>query len=243
MKPKIKSGKTRLLLVEGKAEKEFFIQLGNHLQFPDDVSLQIIVYEGKDNLRQFVGYIQQESYFLSVTHIGIVRDADFDKRAFEDIQNALDHANTLNPDRPQFPEITETHIVFGNKPKVSVFIMPNANDDGMLESLLIEALANDKIMACVDEYFICLEKNNITPKPEPLPKAQMRVYMTALYQGKMRAYIEGKNVDVETVGSDKDKSYLSDIYKMTWWDWNHPVFDEIKIFIKQLVELPDSQEH
>lgn len=238
MSIKIQNGKTCLLLVEGKSETEFFIQLGYHLQFTRDIPLQIMQYDGKDKLKEFLLLIQSHPAFLTMTHIGIIRDADFDGRAFADIQNALTYANSKNPDRPQFPTLTEPLAFTGTKPGVAAFIMPDSQSDGMLETLILQTLTDDDtgIMDCVDSYFACVEETGIAPKPEPLDKAKMRVYMTALYQGKMRAYIEGKHVDVETIGSDKDKSYLSDIYKMTWWDWNHSAFDDIKAFIRELVK-------
>lgn len=235
MSIKIPEGASRLLLVEGKSDTEFFIQLKKPLNIPEK-SFWIMTYDGKNNLDMLLALIQADSRFPTITHLGIIRDADFDGRAFQHVQSALVSANHENSARPQYPSITQPQTWQGDTLRIGTFIMPYSDADGMLESLILKAFADDNIMGCVDDYFDCLGDKGINPKPEHLHKAQMRVYMTALYQGKMRTFIEGKNVDVENVGNDREKSYLSDIYKMSWWDWNHPVFNDIKVFIRQLVE-------
>jgi hypothetical protein len=233
---KIQVGKTRLLLVEGKTDKEFFIQLGFYLNFTSDTPLHIMMYDGKDNLSDFLALVQAESEFMKVSHIGIVRDADFDGQAFQSVTTAIQSANSENPERPQYT-IPKAPLIFeGQSPTVGIFLMPDLETEGMLESLILKALADDDIMGCVNSYFDCLQEMNIEAKSEPLPKAIMRVYMAALYQAKVRTFIEGKNVDIETSGDDRNKSYLSDIYKMSWWNWNHPAFEPIKTFLRQLAE-------
>jgi hypothetical protein len=237
MKPFVPVGKTRLLMVEGRTDLEFFRQLGFYLKFTKDTPLQIMEYEGKDNLQNFLALVQNEPEFKYVTHIGIVRDADFTGGAFQSVQSALAGANQENLDRKPYPiPVAVTNFLVANDLQVGVFIMPDGQSDGMLESLLLRVLQDDAIMTCVDDYFACIEKTNINPKPEPLPKATMRVYMAALYQGKIRSYIEGKNIDFEASTDDRNKSYLSDIYKMTWWTWEHEAFNPIKSFVLKLVE-------
>jgi hypothetical protein len=237
MKPFVPIGKTRLLMVEGKADLEFFIQLGFQLKFTKSTPIQFMEYEGKDNLQNFLALVQNEPEFKYVTHIGIVRDADFTGGTFQSVQSALAGANQENPDRKQYPiPVAVTNFVVANDLQVGVFIMPDANSDGMLESLLLRVLQDEAIMTCVEDYFACIEKTKINLKPEPLPKATMRVYMAALYQGKIRSFIEGKNIDFESPADDRNKSYLSDIYKMTWWTWEHEAFNPIKSFVLKLVE-------
>jgi len=237
MKPYVPVGKTRLLMVEGRADMEFFRQLGFHLKFTKDTPLHIMEYEGKDNLKDFLSLVQSEAEFNYVTHTGVVRDADFTGGAFQSVQSALTSANHENPDRKQFPIPTSAlTFVSGNNLQIGVFIMPDTQSDGMLESLLLRVLQHDAAMTCVEEYFACIENADIKPKPEPLPKAMMRVYMAALYQGKIRTYIEGKNIDFESPADDRNKSYLSDIYKMSWWTWEHEAFSPIKVFVLKLVE-------
>ncbi|MDQ7026975.1 MAG: hypothetical protein Q9P01_06285 [Anaerolineae bacterium] len=237
MNAKIPDGKTRLLFVEGSTDKEFFIQLGYYLKFTKKTPLHILEYEGKDNLEGFLSLVQTESNFKRITHIGIVRDTDFTGGTLQSIQAALQNANQENPDRKQYPVPNVAATFVGDDDlRVGIFIMPDTQNDGMLESLILRVLDNDAIMTCVEQYFDCAEATEITLKPEPLPKAMMRVYMAALYQGRIRTFIEGKNIDFETPASDRNKSYLSDIYKMTWWTWNHAVFNDVKAFLLQLTD-------
>jgi len=97
----------------------------------------------------------------------------------------------------------------------------------MLEDLVLDALSEDSIMPCVDDFFTCLRDHHIDIVQERLPKARVRVFIT------------GKNVDGQaTAGADADKLYLSDIYRMSWWRaefWEHESFNDARAFLRQLV--------
>ncbi len=231
----IPEGVTRLLLVEGRDDREFFFQLSQYLGLTEDKAVDIIEYEGKDNLQKALGLLRSDPRFPFVTHIAITRDADFDGNALIKVQSALKNANQRQNPYKQYPVPEQVEIFTEADMQVGIFVLPDAKSNGMLETLILRALQEDTIMQCVEQYFSCLETVGITTKPEPLPKAQVEVYMAAVLQKQIQAYIQGKHVDVETTGKDRNRSYLSDIYKMTWWSWEHPAFDGVKQFIQQLV--------
>lgn len=225
---------TRLLLVEGVDDMKFFQELCHRL-FREEYSatLQIIDYNGKDNLKNaFNDVLLPQPAFDDVTHLGIVRDADFTGGALRSVQNILKGVA-----RKQL-SIPEQHNQFvGTDPSVGIFIMPSGNRKGMLETLVLDAVQSDEIMPCVDDYFACIEKKGIFPKEEPLDKARFAVYQASA-QLRMRTYIEGKNVHEEALAKDRKRSSLDDIYKMTWWSWDVPIFDEVKAFLRELFTAP-----
>ena len=221
----IPEGPSRLLLVEGKEDKEFFIQLGSHLKFPEGIPW-ILKYEGKNNLAGFLYQLIQNSNFKQVSQIGIVRDADYGTDALRSVQDALRNANANSP-RPLPVPKTVIEPSEGS-PKVSVLILPSEKRDGMLEDLVLDALNDDPITPCVNDFFTCLKDRKVEIVQERLSKARVRVFIT------------GKNVDRQaSVRGDTDKPRLSDIYKMSWWRgaafWEHESFNEAKAFLRQLV--------
>jgi hypothetical protein len=231
MSIRIEEDSVQLLLVEGSDEKEFFIELAKHLF--GSIPFQIMEYEGKAKLNDFLLAVQVLPNFSQIKHISIVRDADYETNAFASVCSALVNANKENSDVKQYPVPSKPSEPFGIDLRLSILILPDANSEGMLESLIIKALGEDKIMTCVDQYFECLETIGINAKVEPLPKATLNVYLAA---AQMRTFIEGKNVGTEATKKDRKRQYLSDIYGMSWWNWNHPAFDSIKSFLKQLTE-------
>ena len=90
MDEKKKIERERLLLVEGKTDKEFFDRLCMN-QLGDDyvTNLQILPYDGKDSLKSFLEVLLTLPKFEEVTHLGIVRDADFTGGALASIQGIL----------------------------------------------------------------------------------------------------------------------------------------------------------
>ncbi len=219
----IPEGKSRLLLVEGKEDQEFFIQLGYHLGFTSESPLHILQYEGKDKLAGFLYQLIQNPNFKQVSQIGIVRDADYGTDAFQSVQSALERANQYSKKQPlPVPQIPMQPAE--GRPRISALILP-ADAEGMLEDLVMNALKEDTIMPCVDDFFICLDRKAAIVQ-ERLPKARVRVFIT------------GKNMDAQaTISDDASKLYLSDIYHMSWWDnelWEHDGFKDAKAFLRQL---------
>lgn len=214
---------TRLLLVEGSDDEEFFNQLGIHLGIRD--RFHIAEYTGKDNLDNSLLSTLADPVFPQITHIGIVRDADFLPGAFNSVQSALEYANRNSPSpKRHYPTPGAHTTFFGERPQVAVLILPAPDLSGMLEDVVLGALDNDPILPCVDDYVQCLQGNGIDPVQERLSKMKMRVF------------IEGKHLDkAMSTGNDRKRTYLSDIYRMSWWTWDHPAFDTAKQFIHQLV--------
>ncbi len=220
------SGKTRLLLVEGKEDQEFFIQLGRQLTSTDTWPIQINQYGGRSELADYLMGLTRLANFTQLEAIGIVRDADFSTDAFQSVQNAI--RLTVESDSPHsLPLPSRVMEMSSGRPAVSVFIMPSADRDGMIEDLIVDPLGDDPVMQCVDAYIDCLTEAGLAVARHRLPKARLR------------AFITGKNVSEQATSDDSDKLYMSDVFSMSWWRdsnlWASPAFDDSKAFLRQLL--------
>ena len=225
MKPKIPAGRTRLLLVEGKEDQEFFIQLGSHLTSTDDWPIQINQLMGTSNLEDFLIAAAGHPRFGQVETIGIVRDADFNTDAFQSVQHAVRRANAELEQALPVPENPMT-LAEGDK-NIIVLIMPALEREGMLEDLVMDVFQNDPITTCVDAYFECIRLHGIA------------IHEHKLSKGRLRAFVTGKNVSDQAQGDDSEKLYLSDVFRMSWWKpefWDHPTFDDARAFVRQLLD-------
>ena len=224
MKPKIPVGKTRLLLVEGKEDQEFFIQLGNRLTSTEDWLIQINQYTGTSELEDFLIALAGHPRFGQVESIGIVRDADFSTGAFRSVQDAIRRANAEIQQAMPVPANPMT-MAEGNK-NIIILIMPSNQRQGMLEDLVMDIFQNDPITNCVDAYFQCIREHGIAILEHKLSK------------GRLRAFVNGKNVTDQAAGDDSEKLYLSDVFHMSWWKdefWDNSAFDDAKAFLHQLL--------
>ena len=156
----IPDGKTRLLLVEGDDDQVFFDQFVNHLADSTDAQLQvedlaIIQYEGRDKLTRRLRELKKADNFEHITHLGIVRDSDFNTDALRSVQ---DRIKTVDKEGPPNIDIPDHPIVptIGDL-KVSVLIVPSVSQEGALETILLQAVAKDPMMRCVDKYIECVK--------------------------------------------------------------------------------------
>ncbi|MFQ5793994.1 MAG: DUF3226 domain-containing protein [Candidatus Bipolaricaulia bacterium] len=145
------------------------------------------------------------SGFDDVTSLGIVRDAEEDATtAFRSVCGSLGRARLSVPKQPM--------VVAGSNPKVSVFILPDCSNSGMLETLCLQTISNDPIMSCIDQYFQCVQ-NQTGDSPGNLPKA------------KVHAFLASRPTPGLLLGQASHAGY---------WAWENPIFDDIKQFLKTL---------
>lgn len=193
----IQEGTKTLLVVEGKDEELF---LGEFVKFLALKDLQVMPVGGKTKMRRDLGAVVDLPGFTDVESIGILRDADADpKAAFQSVRDVLKNLRLPVPNQPLTPA--------GRNPRVSVMIAPGAEEPGMLESLCLEAGAENPAMPCVDEYFKCLPT-----QPLNLPKARLQVFLASV---------------------DPNKR-LGELAQGGYWDWNHAAFAALKAFLQQI---------
>jgi hypothetical protein len=161
--------RAKLLLVEGRDEEEFFGALLGRLGI-DDIEVRAI--EGKSRLGDRMKVLVKGPSAVPIQSVGIVQDGDNDPRAaFQSIRAALATAGLPVPDTPQRPQ--------GNNPRVTVMILPDGVRPGMLEDLCLAAVRSDPALACVDEFFVCLEERASSASQNPA-KARVRSFLAGM---------------------------------------------------------------
>ena len=158
-----KFNKSIVILVEGKTDKIFFEDLIKFIGRENDI--QVVAIEGKDKLKSLIKF----SDFSLVKILVVVQDADNDpKRAFQSIRDTLKNLGFFIPSRPY--EISD-----GN-PKMAIIILPDEDEKGDLESLIVEHLKNRPGFICVEGFVDCVKNFSIDLKK--LSKAKLYAYIS-----------------------------------------------------------------
>ena len=228
----IPADKTRLLLVEGQDDEVFFDRYLDHIATISDALIQasalsIIQYGGKDQLSRLLRELRNAENFELVTHIGIVRDADFNTDAFQSIQSAINSANRRNP--VKYPVPRQHLEVESGQPNMMALVLPAPEREGTLETVLLQALADDPEMRCVDEYFECVK--NQRPESEVARNRVDKQRLGVLLSGKLIIRDLARN-------KDATRELPRYMYNMKWWHdgtFDHPAFNPAKAFLTQLL--------
>jgi hypothetical protein len=195
---------SKQLLVEGKDVEIIFSLFIEQMGISD---LQIQDYGGVD---EFPGFLEQFVFshkFRSgnVVSLGIVRDAETSaEAAFQSICGALDRVKLTKPDLPLVPK--------GVNPKINILILPDASTPGMLETLLLRAVANDPVMVCIDQYFDCINQQT-EYLPSPIDKAKALAFLASR-----------QNI----------KPLLGHAARAGYWNFNSSVYNDVRSFLKSL---------
>lgn len=197
----------KVLLVEGKDEMNFFEKF---LQFLNISDVQPFKTGGKENLKnKFPAILKNQSFKQNAKTIAIIQDSDqLDPSAtFQSICHTLKENNLTPPSSlGKFSESTPY--------KIGVFIIPNNQKQGMLESLCLESVQSDPRMDCVKKYFDCL---NSKLENEDLPKNQ--------FKASVRAFLSGFPEDISSLGLASQKNI---------WDFSHSAFSPLASFLKNI---------
>jgi hypothetical protein len=136
-----------------------------------------------------------------VESVGIVRDAETDSAAARDSVNHAVGAAAI-PARV----------------RISVFILPDNTNPGMIETLCMNAVRNHLPLAsevgCVDAFFNCLERRGVTfPDPLRMAKHHAQAYLATRAESQMFP------------GLAAHRGY---------WPWDSPTFEPLKRFLQAL---------
>ncbi len=202
MGKKITIESTQLLVVEGKDECSFFEAI---LKYENINNIQVIDIGGKDKFKFELPALLNLEGFSKVHTLGFVRDAEENQAdsAFSSI------CDTLKENGLPVPKAVNT-IVDVNNIKLSIFIMPNNIDEGMLEDLCIQSVKQETVFKCVDKYIECCQMYSLDVKNIKISKAKIQTYLAI------------KNPIVNSLGLAALKGY---------WDFSENCFSEIKQFL------------
>jgi len=242
----------KLLLVEGKDEENFFEELLNYMGMKD---IQIISYDGKDNLKNKLEAITRIPDFSKVKVLGIIRDADEDvNKAFQSVRNTLKISLKENPYikakikkytysnfeklLPQKPGIFSSGFI-----KIGIYIMPDNKENGMLEDLCLRSVKDSPLINCIDELFKCAkqiyesgELKEYFKKYEYFKNKEFYKKIFSESDGKIKniskarvqAYLSTMPVVVSSIGIGAKKGY---------WNLESEVLDELKKFLMYYEKL------
>ena len=197
----------KVLAVEGKDEYNFFDVLLKTLSINN---VQIIDVGGKDKFKKILSvYLQTERALVRIKSIGFVRDAENQEAAaaFQSICSILRDFGLPSPTEP-------LKVIEQNGKKVSIFIMPNNNDCGMLEDLCLASIQGTDVYGCVKCFVNSYED-----------KIEKEKYNEA--KAKILAYLSTRVPVVQSIGIAA---------KQNVWDFSNPCFNDIKKFLKELFE-------
>lgn len=167
---------------------------------------QVHDFRGKDQLPSFLKALKAAPDFAKVKSLGIVRDADDDHDPFQSVCTALTNAGLPTPKLPGV--FVEENL------RIGVFILPDNKTAGMLETLCLRSVADDPVMPCIEEYFECIQEQ--LPSEE-LPKA--------MEKAKVQAFLASRDESELLLGQAAHRGH---------WPWEHPVFDQVKQFLREL---------
>lgn len=192
----------KVLLVEGMDAFQFFKALLRHLNLLSEIEIRN--FGGIDQL-DYLETLMITDGFDSVISLGIIRDAENNAdSAFQSVCSLLSNIGLSVPQQP-------IAIAEGN-PIVSVFILPDCVNSGMLETLLYQAIDNDPATSCIEEYSQCFAEKGIA-LPNNMDKARIH------------AFLSYKSPPGLRVGEAAHRSF---------WPWENPIFERLKQFLRQI---------
>jgi hypothetical protein len=174
--------KPKVLAVEGKDDQFFFEALAKFLNLTD---IQVVAMQGGFPLKAKIASVKNITTFeKTVSSFGVAIDANTDYKAtLGSLKNALSSLGLAVP--------AGCLTSNGNSPKITIMLVPSGATNGMLEDLCLAALQSEPIMECINNYFVCLEKNG---KNQRYPsKARIHVYLASLAESDLRLGEAAKN--------------------------------------------------
>jgi hypothetical protein len=113
-------------------------------------NVQIVSIQGKKRLPLVLEALMQQESFSSVTHLGLVQDADTDAAAgFQSICSSLR--------KHHLPTPTKAFEIVIGPPVVSIAIIPDTATSGSLEHMIIDSFGHTPLSDCVTSFLNCVK--------------------------------------------------------------------------------------
>lgn len=154
--PKQRIRSDRLLLVEGRDEVNLFGELLEHcFDVAGRQTIQIIDVGGREKFGINIAAINAATERCSpLRALGIIRDADDSAdSAFQSVCDALRNTGYVPP--PVHGDVS------GGMPAVGVFILPDGEGAGAIETLCRHSIAGGAASSCVETYIECLKDRGV----------------------------------------------------------------------------------
>lgn len=226
---------SRILVVEGPGDECVFKELLRFLNLEDQLSL--ISCGGKGNLSKTLVNVLNFDGFTQLSHIGIVCDNDYpdSRNGLSPLESVAQQISVANEEvknnhrvRRELPVPSIPRQLTSASPHLSVLLLPNDNDDGAVENLVIQAIGPNKIMDCVGSYLECLRSQGLNLQRAREARSRLSIYLS------------GKVLDKRYANNDDSRrEFLTQAVEMKWWReenmWHRPAFHDAKAFLGQLL--------
>jgi hypothetical protein len=194
------------LVVEGNDALRFFQAFLKHCQRS---TVQVQNFGGVNELTAFLKALALMPHFRSlVTKVAVIRDAEANAQsAWQSVASSLAALGWPVPAKPGG---------FASGPMTTgIFILPDNQNAGTLESLCLAAVQADPAMSCVSDYMQCITLAGLSL---PTSKAQ-------LDKARVQAFLASRNKPGLRLGEAAEKGY---------WPLNNSAFDALRCFCQKL---------
>lgn len=201
----------RLLLVEGPDDRNFFDALIRRRLGDTGSDIQVVDVGGARAFKDRIVAVRDLAAAKTRRRphaIGIVRDADRNPTgAWQSVRDAVAAANLQPPERSaEFSDAS---------PRVGIFIVPDSESEGTLETLCMRSVARKPAAHCVERYLTCLDE---------------REAMSSRNRDKSfaHAYLASRRDPVARVGEAARQGV---------WNFDHPTFAALDNFLRRLAGI------
>ena len=196
------------LLVEGRTPEIFFREWVETAGWKEKIEVRS--YNSLSQLTDFLKVFTGKKEFReSVASVGIIRDAE-DKPAASAFQSVCESLKAVGL---SCPDVCGTFSA--GSPRTGIFILPDCEQPGMLETLCWSILESEpkhgQELECVRAYFQCLDRAKI----QPLNPAKAKVW----------TYLAGSGAFDPQVGRAAQQKK---------WNWESPALLPLSKFLQNL---------
>ncbi|MCX8158033.1 MAG: hypothetical protein N3J91_16600 [Verrucomicrobiae bacterium] len=205
MKPVSLVSRTQLL-VEGHDAQRFFQAFLNHCQ---RAHVQVQNFGGISELGPFLKALSLMPGFRStVTTVAVIRDAEASAQAAW--QSAASSLKSAGLTAPPSPACFST-----STPRTGIFILPDNQSAGTLETLCLQSVQTDPALPCVGQFMQCVAQAGF-PLPASIGQADKR---------RVQAFLASRDKPGLRLGEAAEKGY---------WPFNQAAFAALRSFCQGL---------
>ncbi|RVZ68547.1 hypothetical protein EC578_03760 [Helicobacter pylori] len=235
--------KKTLIYTEGKSDKNFLswcLDVWKNDDHFDQAHFDIIHVEGKNNLfsdglcKNIKNILNNE--YHRYKQVCIICDADIKE---ENQESDAGFDNKLKHIREKFKEKFKKGTDF---PKEQIFLFPNNQDDGDLETLLLEIAKHDEFLKCFEGYLECIKSKEHHGPIKNIRKNMLYAYLEVFELQKFFQYkwdTSNKNekyIIIDDKGKIKEKHQEEYEKLKEVIDFNSKSLIPLKNFLGQFAE-------
>jgi len=209
-----------LLLTEGWEDRKFLIELVRYLDKAPNTEV-IKAGIGKE-LKETLEIIRDRTDSFrnpKIKSVGIIRDAEENEAGANQGSCGALYSVGLSASQNKL-------IPVSGKPKPGILILPGKGLDGCLETVCLESIQENPRIECINKFTDCVERK--------WEGDDERRKLLAARLAKMRTH-----AFLATYYEKPDVGFGDSFNKRDIWDLDHPAFDGIKAFLKNLCETTE----